>query len=88
MKGNSADQMPLKLEIMTKLPTNTVIYDVIYNPTQTLLLKRAKEYGLETINGLDMLINQAAKAQEIWIGKMPDVDKMKIAALENLGVNI
>lgn len=84
MKGNSADQMPIPLGIISKLPTNTVIYDVIYNPSKTLLLKKASEYGLETINGLDMLINQAAKALEIWTGKFPDVNKMKIAALEAL----
>jgi shikimate dehydrogenase len=47
-------------------------------------LQKAKEFGLETINGLDMLINQAAKALEIWTGKLPDTDKMKIAALESL----
>lgn len=84
MKGNSADQMPLSLTVLKELPTNTVIYDVIYNPTKTLLIQKAKEFGLETINGLDMLLNQAAKAQEIWTGKYPDVCKMKIAALENL----
>lgn len=84
MKGHSADKMPLGLEIITKLSKDTVIFDVIYNPTKTLLLEKAKEYGLETINGLDMLIHQAAKAQEIWTGKMPDFNKMKIAALEAL----
>ena len=84
MKGNSADQMPLSYETVKNLDKNTVIYDVIYNPAKTVLLKKAEEYGLETINGLDMLINQAAKAQEIWTGKFPDVDKMKIAALESL----
>lgn len=84
MKSHSANEMPLGLEVITKLPKDTVIYDVIYNPTKTLLLQRAKEYGLETINGLDMLIYQAAKAQEIWTGKVPDVNKMKIAALEAL----
>jgi len=84
MKGNSADQMPLKLELLSKLPTDTIIYDIIYNPSRTLLLQKAKDLGLETINGLDMLIHQAAKAQEIWTGKFPDVDKMKIAALESL----
>lgn len=86
MKGNSADQMPLGLETIVKLPKDTVIYDAIYNPTKTLLLKKSEEYGLKTINGLDMLINQAAKAQEIWTGKFPDVNAMKVAALENLGV--
>lgn len=84
MKGNSADQMPLGLQIIKDLPTNTVIFDVIYNPSKTILIQKAKEFGLETINGLDMLIHQAAKAQELWIGKYPDTDKMKIAALENL----
>lgn len=87
MKGNSADQMPLGLETISKLPTDTVIYDIIYNPTKTLFLQKAKEFGLETISGLDMLLHQAAKAQEIWIGKYPDINAMKVAALESLGVN-
>lgn len=84
MKGHSADKMPLGLDIISKLPKDTIIYDVIYNPAKTLLLEKAKEYGLETINGLDMLIHQASKAQEIWTGKSPDINKMKIAALESL----
>ena len=84
MKGNSADQMPLGLQTIKDLPAGTVIYDVIYNPTKTFLIQKAKEFGLETISGLDMLLHQAAKAQEIWTGKMPDVNKMKIAALESL----
>ncbi|MFA7658927.1 MAG: shikimate dehydrogenase [Candidatus Gastranaerophilaceae bacterium] len=84
MKGNSADQMPLAYETVKNLDKNTVIYDIVYNPTKTLLLEKARGYGLETISGLDMLINQAAKAIEIWTGKFPDTDKMKIAALESL----
>lgn len=84
MKGNSPDKMPLSLEVLSKLPKDTVIYDVIYNPSKTLLIQKAKEFGLETITGLDMLLNQAARAQEIWLGEFPDIDKMKIAALENL----
>lgn len=84
MKNNSADKMPLSEAVMQKIPKETLIYDVIYNPTKTVFMQKAKELGHETIGGLDMLIHQAAKAQEIWIGKMPDIDKMKIAALENL----
>lgn len=84
MKGNSADQMPLGLDIISQLPKTTVIFDVIYNPTKTLLLKKAEANGLKIINGLDMLIYQAARAQELWTGKSPDIDKMKIAALESL----
>lgn len=84
MKGNSADQMPLSSQVMKDLSADTIIYDVIYNPTKTVLIQKAQERGLKTIGGLDMLINQAAKAQEIWTGKMPDLNTMKIAALENL----
>jgi len=84
MKGNSMDQMPIGYESLKNLNKDAVVYDVIYNPTKTLLLEKAQEYGFETINGLDMFINQGAKALEIWTGKMPDVDKMKIAALESL----
>lgn len=40
--------------------------DLIYNPSQTLFLKQAKEEGLKTINGLYMLVAQAVKSQEIW----------------------
>ncbi|HIS36379.1 TPA: shikimate dehydrogenase, partial [Candidatus Scatousia excrementigallinarum] len=36
------------------------------------------------INGLDMLVYQAVAAQEIWFGRTPDFNSMKIAALENL----
>ena len=84
MRGNSMDQMPIGIQALKDLNPKAVVYDVIYNPTKTLLLKKATEYGHETINGLDMLIHQAAKALEIWTGKLPDVDKMKIAALESL----
>ena len=42
----------------------------------------AKKHNIKTIQGLDMLIYQGAKAFEIWTGKKPDTLKMKIAALE------
>lgn len=42
------------------------VYDVIYNPAETLLLKYAREAGIKCENGLSMLVWQAAAAQEIW----------------------
>lgn len=41
-------------------------YDLIYNPTETLFMKRASEYGAQVKNGLDMLILQAKAAWGIW----------------------
>ena len=46
--------------------------------------EEAENLGLRTVNGLDMLIYQGAKALEIWTGKYPDVKDMKIAALQAL----
>lgn len=42
------------------------LYDLVYNPTETLFLKRGKEKGARTKNGLEMLELQAEKAWEIW----------------------
>ena len=41
-------------------------FDLIYNPEETLFLKKAKAQGANTINGMDMLVRQAGKAWEIW----------------------
>jgi shikimate dehydrogenase len=43
-----------------------IAYDLIYNPAETQFLKKAKEQGAQTKNGLDMLIFQAEKAWKIW----------------------
>ena len=84
MRGNSMDQMPISILDLEKLDKSTIVYDVIYNPTKTLLLQNAEKLGLKTVNGLDMLILQGAKALEIWTDKKPDTQTMKIAALEAL----
>lgn len=84
MKGYMADQMPLEYSDLDKLDKDTVVYDIVYNPVKTILIKEAQKRGLRTIEGLDMLIYQAQKAIEIWTGYSPDVKVMKIAALEAL----
>lgn len=49
-----------------------MVYDVIYNPRETKLMKMAKEAGCQVANGLYMLLYQGAAAFEIWTGqKMP-----------------
>lgn len=84
MQGRSADMTPVEENVLKTMPENSTVYDVIYNPKKTILLKTAEKLGLRTINGLDMLIYQAISAQEIWFGRTPDFNAMKIAALENL----
>lgn len=84
MQGRSADMTPVEEPILKTMQENSIVYDVIYNPKKTILLKSAEKLGLRTINGLDMFIYQAMSAQEIWFNKTPDFNAMKIAALENL----
>lgn len=47
---------------------NTVAFDLVYNPTKTLFLKRAEKQGAAVINGLEMLVAQAVYSVEIWMG--------------------
>lgn len=63
------DKSPLPENL--SLPSNVLIYDVVYNPRETKLVKDALAQGLKSTTGLGMLIEQAALAFEIWTGKNP-----------------
>jgi 3-dehydroquinate dehydratase/shikimate dehydrogenase len=54
---------PLPKELINK---EMVVFDTIYNPAETLLLKQAKEVGAKTITGLDMFISQAAEQFKLF----------------------
>ncbi|MBO9698001.1 MAG: shikimate dehydrogenase [Sphingopyxis sp.] len=66
MKG----QPPLDLDL-SPLPDDAIVYDLVYSPLQTGLLKAAEARGLDTVDGLDMLIGQAALAFELFFGSAP-----------------
>jgi len=53
------------------------VFDVIYNPEETLLLKKAKAAGCQTANGLYMLLYQGAASFELWTGQKMPVDIIK-----------
>lgn len=53
------------------------VYDAIYNPRETLLLKQAKAKGAKTENGLSMLLYQGAYAFELWTGREMPVNEIK-----------
>jgi 3-dehydroquinate dehydratase/shikimate dehydrogenase len=59
------------------LKSEMTIFDTIYNPAETLLLKQAKEVGAKTISGLDMFINQAAEQFRLFTGQEADSDFMR-----------
>ena len=69
MQGKSALRVPLD-----GLRPETVVTDIVYTPLETELLRTAKAAGCRTVDGLGMLLHQAAPGFERWFGTAPEVD--------------
>ena len=65
-----AGQPPLAYDF-SHTPPGTIVYDIVTHPLETPLLREARQRGLRTIDGLSMLIGQAAIAFEIFFGQSP-----------------
>ena len=61
-----------------------IVFDMVYNPRETALLKRANEMGKQTIDGLQMFIEQAAESFSIWTGEAAPRKTMLDAAVAAL----
>ncbi len=61
-----------------------LVFDMVYNPLETTLLRRARSQGKETIPGLEMFLGQAAAQFEIWTGETAPRTVMRNAVLEAL----
>ena len=62
--------------------SNKFFYDVIYNPRETVFLKRAKLYGNKAENGKMMFIYQAHQAFTIWHKLMPEINDETIKLID------
>ncbi len=60
-----------------------LFYDVIYNPSMTNFLKKAKKHGHQIMNGEKMFLFQAQKAFELWHSILPKIDNILIDLLKN-----
>lgn len=83
MEGTPADFADLSF--VDTLPAGAAVCDAIYAPPETSLLKRAREGGHPTMNGLGMLVWQAVLALKHFTGVDFDEERAKKAALEALG---
>lgn len=63
------------------LPDGCVVADLVYHPLVTPLLAAAAARGLPTVDGLGMLVHQAARQLRAWTGAEPPIDVMRAAAL-------
>jgi len=58
------------------LKDQSLVFDMVYDPPRTPLLAEAERRGIRTMNGLPMLVHQAAEAERLWFGVEPPVDLM------------
>lgn len=66
------------------LRAGQAVADIVYHPRETALLRAAKAVGAVTVEGLGMLVHQAALQQQLWHGHLPDVAVMAAAAEREL----
>lgn len=69
---------PLMFDIK-EFKKSTAVYDIVYNPRETQLVKIAKKNGLRASGGLSMLLYQGAKSLELWTGKKAPLEVMRRA---------
>lgn len=75
--GMAGSNVPLSPWPAAPFPRGTFIYDLIYNPARTTLMQQAESEGRRAVNGLGMLVRQAAEAFEVMTGRHPDADVMR-----------
>jgi shikimate dehydrogenase len=83
MEGINQIVSPVTRSSIESINNNAIVYDLIYNPRETIFLRYAKARGLYTIGGSEMLVLQGAKAFEIWTGKEAPIDVMREAVLKS-----
>jgi shikimate dehydrogenase len=67
-----------------ELHRGLTVFDIVYNPLETRLLREAKAAGAKTVSGILMLVYQGAEAFKLWTGVEPPVELMKKTVLEAL----
>ncbi|MEX2626886.1 MAG: shikimate dehydrogenase [Ilumatobacteraceae bacterium] len=79
--GMGDDALPLDPAL---LRASHVVADLVYHPLDTALLRAARAAGAATVDGLGMLVHQAALQQQLWTGTYPDVAALRAAAESQL----
>ena len=72
--GEQMNQTPIPKEFIRK---NQIVFDAVYSPRETRLLKEAKERGAKTIQGVEMLLYQGIAQFELYTGREAPIDVMR-----------
>lgn len=76
---NAPAAMPLSAEQLQQLPSGAFVFDMVYSPPETALVRAARARGLRASGGLPMLLYQGAAAFRLWTGREPPLDAMRAA---------
>ena len=68
------DESPFDVKWLEK---KTIVFDTIYNPERTLLIKEAREFGCTVVTGVDMFVRQAAKQVKFFTGHDPVLEDVR-----------
>lgn len=79
--GMGGDESPID---PGRLRAGLIVADIVYHPLDTALLRAARAAGARTVDGLGMLVHQAARQQELWTGISPDPAVLRAAAEDEL----
>jgi 3-dehydroquinate dehydratase/shikimate dehydrogenase len=82
--GTQGESLAESIATADQLKGVRLVYDLIYNPAETQLLREANGAGAEMLGGFDMLLAQAAKQFEIWTGQDAPIEAMAAAARKRL----
>ena len=78
------EDSPITAEMIQKIGANSIAYDLIYTPRPTKFLQLAKDLGMMTIDGTEMLVQQGAVAFELWLQQSPPIDIMRQTLIQYL----
>lgn len=82
--GTKGENEEKTIATAAQLKGVNLVYDLVYNPTETRLIREAKAAGVPAIGGLEMLIAQGAKQFEIWTGRTAPLEAMQTAVVNRL----
>lgn len=81
MSGSLEDGSPMDASM---LKSSTIVYDLVYNPLQTKLLREAEAAGARTIQGLEMFVHQGLEQFRLWTGEQLDPTRARELLLNAL----
>ena len=82
------EESPISAETIQGIGANSIAYDLIYTPQPTKFLQLAKDAGMMTIDGTEMLVQQGAAAFELWLQQPAPIQIMRQALVQTLNAKL